>query len=236
MKNGNKRRLSSSLCILAVLAFSLSACGNKGREDTPGGGSGQAVESTADTPETAQETEESLPETSEGIGEAATEESNPELTDPEAGSGWSEEMESLKAAVVEVLGDRYWPNAPLSKEVVEGTFGVAEELYDDYMAEAPLISVNVDTLVIVKAKAGKEKEAEEALSAYRASLVESTTQYPRNIGKIQASRVEAIGAYVCFVQLGADAPEDTVDVESAMEKCAEQNELAIEALKNAIEG
>ena len=71
---------------------------------------------------------------------------------------------------------------------------------------------------------------------YGVSLVNDTMQYPMNLGKIQASRVERIGDYVCFVQLGADTSsvEEQGD-EAVITYCQEQNELALEAIRQTLE-
>lgn len=121
-------------------------------------------------------------------------------------------------------------------EMLNETYGVSAELYDAYLGEAPMISANVDTLLIIHAKDGKVEEVENALNAYRDSLVNDTMQYPMNLGKIQASRVERIGDYVCFVQLGADTSsvEEQGD-EAVITYCQEQNELALEAIRQTLE-
>ena len=58
-------------------------------------------------------------------------------------------------------------------------------------------------------------------------------QYPMNLGKLQASRIQTFGNYVCFVQLGGDnlADEDMTEEES-LTKCQEMNELALEIIGN----
>ena len=76
---------------------------------------------------------------------------------------------------------------------------------------------------------------EDALNAYRDNLVNDTMQYPMNLGKIQASRIETFDNYVCFVQLGADTTdlmEQGDDV--VIEKCQEENEKALEAIRIAL--
>ena len=90
--------------------------------------------------------------------------------------------------------------------------------------------------LIIHAKDGKVEDVENALNAYRDSLVNDTMQYPMNLGKIQASRVERIGDYVCFVQLGADTSsvEEQGD-EAVITYCQEQNELALEAIRQTLE-
>ena len=61
-------------------------------------------------------------------------------------------------------------------------------------------------------------------------------QYPMNIGKVQASRIETIDNYVFFIQLGGssvDAEEE--GEEKVMELSREQNEKALEAIRKALE-
>ena len=145
-------------------------------------------------------------------------------------------LQSAKKAVTDALGDNYWPDSEIPEEMLNDTFGVSADLYDAYLGEAPMISVNVDTLLIIHAKDGKVEDVENALNAYRDHLVNDTMQYPMNLGKIQASRIERVGDYVCFVQLGADtsAAEEQGD-EAVITYCQEQNELALEAISQTLE-
>ena len=151
-------------------------------------------------------------------------------------NGWSEEMNTLKTAVVDALGENYWPNAAIDPEMLEGIFGLTPDMYSDYMAEMPMISTNVDTLLIIRSNDDKVEAVVEALTAYRDNLVADTMQYPMNLGKIQASRIERIGNYVCFVQLGGEyvAGQNMTEEESII-KCQEQNELAIEVISQNLE-
>ncbi|MBD5510101.1 MAG: DUF4358 domain-containing protein [Lachnospiraceae bacterium] len=141
-------------------------------------------------------------------------------------------MEDLKAAVVDVLGENYWPNMAMEEEMFSQIYGVTSDMYEEYFAETPMISTNVDTLIIVKAKDGKVSAVEDALNAYRDNLVNDTMQYPMNISKIQSSRIETFGNYVCFVQLGADVSD--AEEEAAILQCQEENEKAIDAIRAAL--
>lgn len=144
-------------------------------------------------------------------------------------------MENLKAAVVEVLGENYWPNTAIEAEMLADIYGITEEMYEEYLAETPMISTNVDTLIIVKAKEGQAEAVETALNAYREKIVKDTMQYPMNLGKIQASRIESFENYVCFVQLGADVM-DAMDQgdDAVIAKCEEENEKALDAIRTAL--
>lgn len=222
------KKITMMLC-LGVLAFTLAACGD-------GANGNNSTESTTE------EGTENNNSSENGSGEdsaASTDESSTESVPGDAGTdsaqGWSEEMEGLRAAVVEAVGtDEYWPNMPIDQEMLETFYGLTSDMYEDYMAESPMISANVDTLMIVRAKEDKADEVESALTAYREALVNDSLQYPQNLGKIQASQVEKIGNYVIFVQLGGSAIESDKE-EDALKLCQEANEKAIEAIRNIVE-
>lgn len=142
-------------------------------------------------------------------------------------------MEALRSGVVEVLGENYWPDTMMDAEMFETMYGVTADMYEEFMAETPMISTNVDTLIIVKAKEDQVEAVETALNAYRENLVNDTMQYPMNMPKIQASRIETFGNYVCFVQLGADVYGEE-EGEAAIAQCQEENEKALEAIRMAL--
>lgn len=212
------------LCVTAM-CLSLASCGQKEEE---GEGSSSQAESVKDT--VSQESSENAGSGSaEATGEASGSEEVP------APEGWSGEMEAIKKAVVDAVGGNYFPNMMIDAELLGSMYGVSSDLYDDYMGEMPMISANVDALVVVKAKEGKAADVEDALNAYRDSLVNSTMQYPSNIGKIQASAVQTYGNYVCFVMLGGDITEQEAEGEEAVITfCQEQNQLALDAIEGAV--
>lgn len=221
------RKLLVLLC-MGLLTASLAACGKKDKDN---GGNSQGTELGS------VETETQTVENSGGNDAADNTENNGGTDAGAEGSGtWSKEMSAIRQAVVDALGENYWPTEAMTPEMLEGSFGITSDMYQDYLAEVPMISVNVDTLLIIKAKSDKVDEVEEALNAYRDSLVNDTMQYPMNLGKIQASRIEKIGDYVCFVQLGADTQAAAGDDEEAViAYCQEQNELVIEIISKNIE-
>lgn len=212
------KKRTTLLCVLA-LGLSLSACGSKNGADASGEqtSSGQTQESSMQ--QSSQQPSSESPAEPSGTMEEET--------------GWSKEMEKVKAAITEALGENYWPNFQVPKDMLESTYGISEDLYDDYLAETPMISTNVDTLIIVKAKEDKVGEVEDALEAYRDKMVADTMQYPMNLGKIQASRIEVIEDYVCFVQLGADTTHALEQGDEAViAQCQEQNEMVLEVIRN----
>lgn len=211
---------------MIALCMVLGACGKDNTENGTGSSVVEPIESSQQessaASESSEEAESSVP--AEG-GEAGV----------TGEDGWSAEMETIKAAVVDALGENYWPQMAVPAEILEGTYGITSDMYDDYMAEMPMMMTNVDTLIVIKAKEGKAADVEAALTAYREMMVNDTMQYPMNLGKIQASRIEVIDNYVCFVQLGADTMNALEQGDDAVVKqCLEQNELAIEVIRNTV--
>ena len=145
------------------------------------------------------------------------------------------EMTTIKDAIVGELGENYWPSMPLDSEMLEGWTGVAPDMYEDFLAEIPMISTNVDTLIVVRAKEDQAEAVEKALNDYRDANVSNTMQYPQNIGKIQASKVERLGNYVIYVQLGGDVM-DIIDQgdEAVIVHCQEVNDRVIDIIKETI--
>ena len=120
----------------------------------------------------------------------------------------------------------------LQPDMLEMSFGITSDMYDDYMAEMPMMSAHVDTLLIVKAKEDKLETVQKIVEDYREAKVNDTMQYPMNLGKIQASRVETIGSYVMFVQLGGDTTQAEEEGEEAVVAlCQERNDKVIEAVR-----
>lgn len=210
----------------ATLVLSMAGCGNKnaGNDGSQAGDSqGTSVSDSA------------TESTSEPESQPAMDQ-QPENESPEASEdGISEQMSAVRQAVVDVLGDNYWPNTQIPAEYLEG-YGLTSEMYVDFWGEMPMISVNVDTLIVIQAAEGQIDAVEGVLNSYRDTLVNDSMQYPKNVGVIQASRIEVVGDYACFVQLGADTTEimDAGD-EAVILHCQELNEMALEAIERAIQ-
>lgn len=214
---------------LGVMITGMTACGKKDN-------AGQTTEPTQTVESTVAESESgAVTEATETAGTEATETTGTESGYMDVTNGWSAEMTAIKDAIVEALGENYWPNSQILPEMLEMGYAITPDMYDDYMGEAPMISANVDTLLIIKAKDDKVKDVEEALNAHREMLVNDTLQYPMNVGKIQASRIQTYGNYVCFVQLGADTTEvSEKGDEAVIEHCQAQNELALEVIGHTV--
>lgn len=215
-----RKKKTVMLCTV-LLAVSLAACGGKGEESS--------AESTPTQENSADSTQEA-----DAAGDEAEAGENGEAA---GGSeeGWSQEMVKLRTAAVEAADGGYWPDMAMESDMLEMTFGITSDMYEDYMAEMPMMSTHVDTLLIVRAKDDKVEAVEEALKAYRDAKIGDTMQYPMNVGKIQASRIETIGNYVMFVQLGGDTTEAEEQGDEAIVKlCQERNDKVIEAIRGQL--
>lgn len=210
------------LLLTATLTFSMAGCGN-GNEENGGSqtGSSETTSEAENNTESVSEPE-SQPEADQQPGEDS---SAPQ-------EGISEQMSAIRQAVVDALGENYWPDTQIPPEYLEG-YGLTSEMYADFWGEMPMISTNVDTIMVIKANEGQIDAVETVLNSYRDTQVNNTLQYPMNIGKVQASRIEVVGDYACFIQLGAD----TIDLEEedSIRHCQEQNEMALEAIERVIQ-
>ena len=143
----------------------------------------------------------------------------------------------IRDAVKKAYGENYFANVAHDEEYIKEVYGLNPEWYEEVISEGPMISVNVDTFVAVKAKKGQEELVEKALTDYRTSLIEDTMQYPMNVPKIQASKVHRVGNYVCFVMLGTVPMEVQEQGDEAMLKeYQKQTEQAIKAIDDVMYG
>lgn len=144
-------------------------------------------------------------------------------------------LTELKDSVQELLGDKYWPEVDLTKEELEQKTGITEDMYVDFLAEKQVLDAHIDTMIIIHAKEAHVGEVEQALEKYRADIIEQNKNYPQNLCKAEASRMETIEDYVCFVQLGADTTIVADKGEDAMiAYCQEENERALYVLEKEI--
>lgn len=112
-------------------------------------------------------------------------------------------VKKLRKAITDLLGENYLANMQLTKDEIKERFGLQPSWYTDVIAEIPMMSAHVDTLVIAKAKnKNTKKKIKKQLSDYRKMLINDTLQYPMNLLKIQASKVYVKDNYVFFLLLG----------------------------------
>lgn len=144
-------------------------------------------------------------------------------------------LPELKGEVASLLGEKYWPEVNLSAAELEKLTGITEDMYVDFLAERQVLDAHIDTMILIHAKEDCVGKIEQAIEEYRSGIIEQNRNYPQNLCKAQASRMETIDDYVCFVQLGADTTflADRGQ-EAVMAYCLEENEKALYVLEQAI--
>lgn len=184
--------------------------------------------------------EEDLVDSREAVGEQSMEEveaGNFPLFWDGAGEGGRQfyTLPELEEEVKELLGDNYWPEVNISSSELERLTGITEDMYVDFLAERQMFDAHIDTLIIIHAKEDYVGKIEQAIETYRNGLIEQNKNYPQNLSKARASRIETINDYICFVQLGADTtPLADRGNEAVMAHCLEENEKALYVLEQAI--
>lgn len=144
-------------------------------------------------------------------------------------------LPQLKDKVEDLLGDAYWPEVNLSAEELERLTGIDESMYVDFLAERQVMDAHIDTLIVIHAKEDYVGQIEQAIENYRSSIIDANKNRPQNLGKAQASRMETIDDYVCFVLLGADTtPFADKGTDAVAAHCLEENERALYVLEQAI--
>lgn len=142
-------------------------------------------------------------------------------------------VSKLRKAIEDAYGDNFVANMELTKEEIKERYKIQSSWYSSASAQVPMISAQVDTLIIVKAKNAKtKKKVKKALTEYRQSLIDDTMQYPMNVPKIAASRVYVKDNYVFFIMLGFidSSIEESDDTEAMVTAYKEQNKIAVDAI------
>ncbi len=111
-------------------------------------------------------------------------------------------IDELHTALKDAFGEQYYPNTPLDAQMLEATYGVKPEWVEEFVAEIPMIMVNIDTLIIVKPTEGNQENVEKALTDYLNFQKEDGMAYPKDVQKIQAAEVYTEGGYVFFFMIG----------------------------------
>jgi len=144
-------------------------------------------------------------------------------------------LAQLREEVKEELGENYWPEVSISEEELERETGITRNMYIEFLAEEPDAEANVDKMIIIHAKEDYVSAVEQALEDYRLKMIEENQEYPQNLCKVEASRMETIENYICFVQLGADTSiVADKGKDEIISYCLEENERAVDRLEKAI--
>ena len=143
-------------------------------------------------------------------------------------------LDDMYNEIKDTYGERYYPNQKIEADELEETFGIGDDLYDNFIADRVTGDEAPDTLVIIEAKEGKEDEVKQKLEDYRQKLLDDAN-WAESKEKIEASKVYNNGRYVFYVMLG-DVEDDTLSGEGLMEALGKEVDKGIDAIRNFFTG
>ena len=127
------------------------------------------------------------------------------------------DIKNIHEKIKEEFGEDYIPNMEMGLKDMENLTGLNGDDVEESIGEMPMISVNVDTFIAIKAKEGKGPSVEKALEEYRKKMIEESMTYPMNQAKVNASKVVKHGDYVFFLMIGKYDDRDDISEEDALE-------------------
>lgn len=229
-----KRRKLYALAMTAVLSASLMAgcAGNKGNAGTDT----TAVESTASgTGGSQTEPAAGGGQTEAGPGGSHMDSSG-ESGKEGAGAEADQVLSDILSQIKDTYGETYRPQTEMDAQMLKDQIGIGPDLYENYIAEMPMISTFVETFIGIKAVDGHAEEIAELLESYHDRLLNDTMQYPMNIAVIQAAQVVRYDDYVFFVMLGSvDDAELEKGEDDALESAEKNNQIALDLIDQYFE-
>lgn len=209
MKMKKYRYIISAVAAVAAVSVILSACT-----------SGKESNASSAAPGLSTSAQESAGSSSGDISGSDSNDKNSTLS-----------AKGLRDAVAKAYGENYLPDQAMDAEMIESEFGLTKDMYDEVVAEAPLIGFHPDRLVIVKPKKGKEANVKRALEDALLVMKEQQMQYPVNVAKVNAGKVLEKDGYYCFMILGQT--DDTSENDNDAAKFAEkQIDIGVKAFDN----
>lgn len=132
------------------------------------------------------------------------------------------DIKEIHEKIKEEFGEDYIADMEMGIEDLENLTGLNGDDVEESIGEMPMISMNVDTFIAIKAKEGKGDSVEGDLEEYRTKIVEESMNYPMNLAKVNAAKVVKHGDYVFFLMLGKFDDRDDATEEEALEFAQEE--------------
>lgn len=221
------KKIIALFAALAAMTTALTACsGDENNDNNTTTAPPVISDNTDNTSDNAENTEDTAENTenTENTEDTDTEDGGNE-NDPSADS----ETGKILAAIRDAYGENFLPDMEFPQEMIADTYGIREDTYDEITVQVPMISAHPDTVIIVKAAAGKGDDVKAALEAHRTYLIEESMQYPMNIAKVNATKVVENGDFYALLLLGRpDEREDASDAEMA-EYAEQQVQIGVDA-------
>ncbi|MDO5519209.1 MAG: DUF4358 domain-containing protein [bacterium] len=142
-------------------------------------------------------------------------------------------VEDIVKDVETAYGDDFVATNVLDHQTIKELMGIDPDWCEELYASNSMIGMQKDTFIAAKAKPKDLDKVKNAVTAYRDAMVADTMQYPMNIEKIQASRVDVYGNYVFFTLLGFIPSEvEEQGEDKILAAYQEQNQKAIDVIES----
>lgn len=123
------------------------------------------------------------------------------------------DLDNILEAVKLEMGEAYYPDRDIEINELMDYTGLKEEQIEEFIAQAPMMTLGVDTFIAIKATEGNGDNVYAGLEKYRKFLVEESFQYPMNLPKVNTAKVVQFGDYSFFIMLG-EYNDSIEDIES----------------------
>ena len=143
-------------------------------------------------------------------------------------------VDKIRTAVKNTHSETYKYMGALSKEDMNTRYGLKESWYSSAKADVFNSTGNIDEVVIVKAKNKSSKnKIKKALKAYLKYQQTEAFLYPKDVAKVQATRIYEKDNYVCYICIGSISRDISESGDEAKQVAAykAENEKAVKAIK-----
>lgn len=131
-------------------------------------------------------------------------------------------VSEMAALIKSSMSFDYYPDMEADPEVLETIFGLTADMYDDYFCEMPAISVQSDTLLIVKPADGKKDAVLSALQSHLDYEQNEAMQYPVNAVQAKATEVYEADGYIYYLALFGDVSNAESDDNQLLSLCQDR--------------
>jgi hypothetical protein len=145
-----------------------------------------------------------------------------------------EDLDKVVLSIKEVYGENYYPSMEMDATLLEEIVKVKAEDVIEFFAEGPMMSNQVDTLIVIVAKKDKIEVVKKALEDYKYYLEHDAFNYPMNMPKVNASQVIVKGNIVAFVMLGKTDMRNEASEAEYISYAQAQVQLGVDALLEAL--
>ena len=143
-------------------------------------------------------------------------------------------VEKIRTAVKNTHSETYKYMGALSKKDMNLRYGLKESWYSSAKADVFNSTGNIDEVVIVKAKNKTSKnKIKKALKAYLKYQQTEAFLYPKDVPKVQATRIYEKDNYVCYLCIGSISKDisEGGDEDKQFAAYKAENEKAVKAIK-----